>query len=170
MFLSFLKWGVPALIIALVVASFATTKTFHVEKTIPAPPDAVWAVLMDTDAYAEWNPVFVEVKGPYTEGAQVLNKVKDPSGALLEMTATVKTLRPNQELRQAGGIPGLLTFDHRWLLEPVEGGTLVTQHEVDRGLGLWFWNSDWIEPAYSATNEALATRVQLLANEPPTEQ
>ena len=161
---SLLKWGVPAAVpIVLIVAvagALATRKTFHVEIWIPAPPEAVWEVLIDTEAYPQWNPVFVEVDGAYAEGETVLNRVREPSGAILEMTATVETLLPRAELRQSGGIPGILTFDHRWLLEPADGGTNVVQHEVDRGIGLWFWSSDWLEPAYAAANEALAERVR----------
>ena len=132
----------------------------------PAPPEAVWKVLMDVESYPQWNPVFIEVAGVYAEGKEVLNRVREPSGEILEMTATVETLVPGAELRQSGGIPGVLTFDHRWLLEPVEGGTRVIQHEVDRGIGLWFWNADWIEPAYAATNDALAERVRSLMAKP----
>ncbi len=166
MFRSLPKRGLPALWVVLTLvaiaaaASFATQKTFHVEIDIPASPDAVWAVLVDTAAYPQWNPVFVEVDGAYAEGETVLNRVREPDGAILEMTATVETLIPGAELRQSGGIPGILTFDHRWLLEPADGGTKVIQHEVDRGIGLWFWSSDWLEAAYAATNEALAERVR----------
>lgn len=156
-----LKWGLPVLALV-VVTAFATRKTFHVETVIPASPEQVWAVLMDTKGYPEWNPVFVAVQGQYGEGAKMQNTVRDPDGKLLEMTATVKTLTPARELRQKGGMPGIITFDHQWLLEPVEGGTKVTQHEVDRGIGLWFWNSDWIEPAYRSVNEALESRANRL--------
>lgn len=102
---------------------------------IPTTP-VVWAVLVDTASYPEWNPTCVAIEGDYTEDATVLNKVKDPSGKLLEMTATVRTLAPNRELRQVGGMPGIIAFDHCWILEPVEGGTRVVQHEIDRGAGL----------------------------------
>ena len=96
----------------------------------------------------------------------MLNRVREPSGAILEMTATVETLLPSAELRQSGGIPGILTFDHRWLLEPTDGGTKVVQHEVDRGIGLWFWSSDWLEPAYAAANAALVERVRSVMAKP----
>ena len=119
---------------------------------------------MDTSAYPEWNPVFVEVAGKYAEGAKMLNKVRDPKGNILEMTAKVKTVHEARELRQTGGIPGVITFDHQWLLEPVEGGTRVIQHEVDRGLYLWFWDSSWIEPAYAKTTKALEERVKDLTS------
>ena len=162
MFWTILKFGLPILGVlmgALVAASMLTTKTFRVEIFIPAPPETVWAVLMETENYPDWNPTFVKVEGSYELGAKLQNTVKSPDGSLLKMTATVRALTPNRELRQTGGIPGIITFDHRWLLEPVEGGTKVTQHELDRGGFLWFWNSDWIEPAYSSTNEALARRI-----------
>lgn len=164
------KWGVPAVLVTVLIvavaASLVTRKTFVVETWIPAPPEAVWKVLIDTEAYPQWNPVFVEVEGAYVAGKTVLNRVREPGGAILEMKATVETLLPGAELRQSGGIPGILTFDHRWLLEPADDGTTVIQHEVDRGIGLWFWNSDWIEPAYTATSQALAERVLSMMEKP----
>ena len=33
------------------------------EIIIPASPDKIWTVLIDTDRYKEWNPVFVPLKG-----------------------------------------------------------------------------------------------------------
>ena len=154
-----LKFAVPAIIIVLIAGALMTKKTFHVEQFIEATPEEIWEVLMDTSTYPEWNPVFVQVEGVYAEGAKMLNKVKAPQGDLLEMSATVKTLRTTRELRQTGGLPGIITFDHQWLLEPVEGGTILTQREVDRGLYLWFWDSSWIEPAYQRVNEALKHEV-----------
>ena len=153
------KWGVPLLFAIVAAAAVLTKKTFHVETVVAAPPEAVWAVLTDTRRYSDWNPVFVAVDGAYAEGQTVTNTVRFPDGSDVEMAATVKTVSDREELRQTGGIPGFLTFDHQWLLEPVEGGTRVVQHEVDRGLWLWFWNSDWIEPAYSDVLDALAKRV-----------
>lgn len=157
--MTLLKWGAGIVLAGALALAMLGKKTFHVETVIPAPPEAVWTVLMATEKYPEWNPTFVEVTGPYEAGGAVLNKVRDPNGEILEMTATVAELVANKTLRQRGGIWGIITFDHRWLLEPVAGGTKVTQHEVDRGLYLWFWNSSWIEPAYARTNEALKKRV-----------
>lgn len=157
--MTLLKWGVGIVLLGAIALALLGKKTFHVEMVIPAPPEAVWAVLMATEKYPEWNPTFVEVGGPYVAGGTVLNKVRDPNGNVLEMKANIKELVANQKLRQRGGIWGIITFDHQWLLEPVSGGTKVIQHEVDRGLYLWIWDSSWIEPAYERTNEALKARV-----------
>lgn len=161
-----MKTGILKLSLAslglLLVASFLTTKTFTAEITIAAPPEKVWAVLMDTQSYPDWNPTFVAVSPPYALGAKISSRVVKPDGAFIDMTPTVKTLRANRELGQGGGVPGILTYHHKWLLEPVAGGTHVRQIDVDRGGFLWFWDSSWVEPAYQRANEALAARVLAL--------
>ncbi|MEL0150590.1 MAG: SRPBCC domain-containing protein [Rhodobiaceae bacterium] len=161
-----MKTGILKLSLAslglLLVASFLTTKTFRAEITIAAPPEKVWAVLMDTQSYPDWNPTFVAVSPPYALGAKISSRVVKPDGSFIDMTPTVKTLRANRELGQGGGVPGILTYHHKWLLEPVAGGTHVRQIDVDRGGFLWFWDSSWVEPAYQRANEALAARVLAL--------
>ena len=146
----------------LLVASFFTTKTFRADITIAAPPEKVWAVLMDTHSYPDWNPTFVAVSPPYALGAKISSRVVKPDGAFIDMTPTVTALVTNRELRQSGGLPGVLTYNHAWLLAPVHGGTHVRQIDVDRGGFLWFWDSSWVEPAYQRANEALAARVLAL--------
>ena len=143
----------------LIIASFLTSKTFEAEITIAAAPEKIWEVLMDTGAYPDWNPTFVKVSGPYKVGTKMSLRVMKPDGAFVEMRPTLKALVPNRELHQGGGVPGVLTYNHRWTLQPVEGGTLVRQTDVDRGAFLWFWDSGWIEPAFRLANEALARRV-----------
>ena len=126
---------------------------------VPAPPEAVWAVLTDTQAYGDWNPVFIRVDGDYAAGARVKNTVRAPGEETLEIEAVVETVVPAREIRQSGGMPGLLTFNHQWLLVPENGGTRVIQHDVDRGLFMWFWDSNWIVPSYTEASEALRDRV-----------
>ena len=118
----FLLFGF-AVVIGLGLLSYTTTKTFRVEVFIPAPPEAVWAVLADTDSYPEWNPLYVQVDGSYEEGGSVTAHVRFPDGSVPKMSVSVDTVTPAEELRQSGGVPGFITFDHQWLLEPAEGGT-----------------------------------------------
>lgn len=151
--------SIIVLVLLIGAAAIFSNKTYRVERTISATPEAVWAVLMDTAAYGEWNPVFVKVEGSYAAGGTVLNTFKDPSGKLFDVTNKVEALEPNRLLRQKGGFTGMLTFDHQWLLEPVEDGTKVTQYEIDRGLYVWFWDDSWIIPKYSEVLQALDREV-----------
>ena len=134
-------------------------KVVHTEIEIAAPASEIWAVLSDAERYTEWNPVIIKVAGQYAPGAELSNTVRDGSGQESVMTSKVLRFQPNQELNQFGGLPGLLTFDHQWILEPTATGTRVIQHEEYRGIGIWFWNESWVEPAYSKANEALRERV-----------
>ena len=154
-----LKWVVAPLVLILIILTFTGKKTFHVEIFIPAPPENVWAVLMDTKAFGEWNPVFTKVEGNYRKGGKIKNQVQAPNDQVMNITAAVTELIENKELRQYGGLWGFVTFDHQWLLEPTEGGTKVIQHEVDKGFYMWFWDSSWIEPSYTRVSEALKERV-----------
>ena len=148
---------VPVMLIG--TAAIFSNKTYRVERIISATPEEIWAVLMDTAAYGEWNPVFVKVEGSYAAGGTVLNTFKDPSGKLFDVTNKVEALEPNRLLRQKGGFTGVLTFDHQWLLEPAEGGTKVIQYEIDRGIYVWFWDDSWIMPKYTEVLQALEREV-----------
>ena len=134
-------------------------KSVHAELVIEAPPEKIWAVLTDAPSYAEWNPVFVEVNGEYGEGKTMTYQMKDPKGAVTEVKAEIIKFAPNEELNQFGGMRGILTFDHHWILEPVEGGTKVIQHEDYRGIGVWFWDPSWFQTAYGEAIVALRDRV-----------
>ena len=148
---------VPVMLIG--AAAIFSNKTYRVERIISATPEEIWAVLMDTAAYGEWNPVFVKVEGSYSADGTVLNTFKDPSGKLFDVTNKVEALEPNRLLRQKGGFTGVLTFDHHWLLEQAEGGTKVIQYEIDRGIYVWFWDDSWIVPKYTEVLQALEREV-----------
>ena len=148
-----------SLLFIIAAAAIFSKKTYQVERVINASPEKIWAVLMDTTNYGDWNPVFVKVEGAYSDG-KVVNTFKDPSGKLYEVANKVKAVEPNRRLHQTGGMAGVLTFDHQWLLQPSEDGTKVTQYEVDRGLYVWFWDDSWILPKYNETLAALDREVK----------
>ena len=54
---SLVRWGISTavliVLIVVVAGALATRKTFHVAIWIPAPPEAVWEVLIDTGAYPQ---------------------------------------------------------------------------------------------------------------------
>ena len=152
-------------VLGILAAVLALTgrKSVHTEIVIPAPPEAVWAVLSDPAHFSEWNPVIVDVQGAYREGEQVTNRVII-DGSESTMASRVVRVEPNRLLNQRGGPSGILTFDHTWQLEPVENGTHVRQREEYRGIGVWFWDASVMEPLYGQANEALRARVLDLAS------
>jgi len=133
--------------------------TVHTKIVIPAPADVVWSVLTDTGGYKDWNPVLIPVEGELREGEKLKYRMIQPDGKESIVGAKVVKMVNQQLLNQTGGIPGVLTFNHKWLLNPVDGETRVTQHEEYRGIWVWFWDHSWVEPAYTQANEALKNRV-----------
>ena len=138
---------------------FVSCATVHTETVIEAPPAAVWAVLTDTQAYKEWNPVLIPIEGKLAQGETLRYQMVEPGKDPVEVKSKVKRIVEEKLLNQSGGVWGILTYDHRWMLEPVDGGTKVTQHEEYRGIGVWFWDYSWVEPAYAEANEKLKQRV-----------
>ncbi len=151
--------AIPLLAAALAALASTGCKSVDAQLTIPAPPEEIWSVLMDGESYGEWNPVLVEVDGEFREGATLSYQMMTESGEATPVDARVVKVDPARELNQSGGIWGLLTFDHHWILEPVEAGTRVTQHEDYTGIGVLFWDPSWFEQAYDRGNRALRARV-----------
>ena len=86
-------------------------------------------------------------------------QMRTADGGTTPVEPVVRRLVDGREINQFGGMPGILTFDHTWRLEPVAGGTRVTQHEEYRGIGVWFWNPAWVESAYQDGLVALEARL-----------
>ena len=156
------KWLWIALTNAAIVAVlYINCRTeMHTEIVIDATPEEVWAVLIDTERYPEWNPVFVEADGKFQVGTSISNQVVEPCKDAVVMTANVLAVEPLSHINQSGGIPGIITFDHHYYLEAEGAGTRVIQHETDMGLYMYFWDSSWVEPAYASVNEALKAQVE----------
>ena len=64
-----LKTPIIALIVVLSAALiWLPRKSFEAELIIAARPEVVWAAQTDTDGYAEWNSIFVNVIGVMQTG------------------------------------------------------------------------------------------------------
>ena len=161
------KWMVAATVLSasiFVALYLLGRETFHAEITIEATPEEVWSVLSDAPGYAAWNPLLVPVSGDFSEGAEVEYQMTLPDGKQSTMKSRVTKVVALEELGQHAGIPGVLTADHTWRLEPTRGGTRVIQHEVDNGAAMLFWDSSWVQPTYERVNLALKRRVEQLQN------
>ena len=140
-------------------SKFLGHKAVHTEIFIEAPPEEVWAVITDAQSYPSWNTVIVNVKGRYAPGAMIDNLVVENDGTEAWIESRVELFDPPRHLNQFGGYPGIITFDHHYVLQPKDGGTHVTQREDYTGLYVHFWDADWLEPAYSKVNKALRAEV-----------
>lgn len=107
------------------------------EIEIDASPEAVWAVLADTDAYPDWNPFVRKVEGELREGAKLEVRIAPPGGRAMTFKPVVLAAEPGRELRWLGRLllPGLFDGEHSFRLEPLEGGrTRFTQAESFSGI------------------------------------
>ncbi len=161
-----LTLSVLGLISILVLLYVFGKKSVHHEITIPASPKSVWQVLVATERYPEWNPVMVSAKGRLQPGQQVQYTFRQEADKEYVIPATVKTIEEEKLLNQVGGTAGILTYDHRYSLEKVEGGTKVVIHEEYRGIAVPFWNPAPVADAYQRLNEALRARtIEVARNE-----
>ena len=157
-----LRWillSVATLVIVVAAMAILPEKSVRTELVIEATPSEIWAVLTDGSGYPEWNPVFTAVQGEHREGATVEYTMVLPGSDPTQVKVTVVRAEEGRELNQFGGTRGILTFDHHWTLEPVDGGTRVVQHEYYRGIGVLFWDTSSMGPTYDRANAALRDRV-----------
>ncbi|TMU55132.1 SRPBCC domain-containing protein [Flagellimonas algicola] len=149
--------GVIAIMLILTVTG---RKSAHHEITIKASPEKVWKVLTDMNDYSNWNPVMKLLEGEVKEGNEVKYRFTQDADNISEIGATVVQITPNRLLNQKGGIPLVLTFNHKYILEPTGSSTKVTIHEDYKGIGVNFWNPKGVEEAYGKLNMALKVRVE----------
>jgi hypothetical protein len=145
-----------------------TTRLFRVEITattdVAAPADQTWAVLVDTAAYPDWNPLIRRLDGRLAvgEGLEV-DFQPDPASPARTMRPRVVALEPGRRFAWLGrlGLPGLVDGRHTFLVEPTEGGSRLVQHEVLSGLLVPFARrllAVDTPRAFVALNDALAAR------------
>lgn len=158
------RFMIIALVIigVLVVLFVLGRKSVHSEIVIKAQPTDVWKVLMDNGSYQEWNTVLIPLNGELKEGEKVLYEFNQDENTKSEISSKVKKIVPNNLLNQGGGIPGILTFNHKYILEEVNEGTKVIIHEDYRGIMVPFWNAKPVEKAYERLNFELKNRVESL--------
>lgn len=157
------KWLIGLLVVALVLLVLYLTgkKSVQAEIRIRATTDEVWAVLMDVPKVKEWNPVLIPLEGELKEGATLKYEFhQDDEKKATVMNAQVKQLIPNKLIRQKGGMVGLLTFDHQYLLEAMGEETRVSIREQYRGIMVPFWNPAPVEAAYERLLHHLKERME----------
>ena len=144
----------------LIISNFFITKTFKAEIIINQKPEIVWNYLVDKDSYQNWNEVLIPTSGDFIKNKKI-NYEMTYDNSKSNISSKIINIVESKELNQKGGIFGVLTFNHKYLLEEFEENkTKLIQYEVDRGFGLLFWNSDLVEPSYEKSNENLKKLIE----------
>jgi hypothetical protein len=111
--------------------------TITTEKQIDASPSTVWKVLTDFASYPEWNPFLTSAVGSPVEGSKMKVRFEPPGGRGLNMSPTILSVVPEQELKWLGHfvVPGIFDGEHHFLIRDMgNGSTRFTQKEMFRGL------------------------------------
>ena len=152
--------ALAVIVATLLVLAITSRKSVEASVVIQADAATVWSVISDPTSYPDWNPILTAVAGDFAPGEIMDVDMKNENGSVSKVKARVKSAVPNRKLNQVGGVPGVLTFNHVWTLEPTDGGTRVTQHEVYRGIGVLFWDPSWVGSTYQRANRNLKQRIE----------
>ena len=94
--------------------------TLRTEIEIPASPDAVWDVLADRDAYAEWNPFIRSSTGDLVVGRRIANaQGRRRQGVDVRAQAAGGRAGTRAALdREERGFGGIFDGEHAFRIEP----------------------------------------------------
>ena len=157
-------YPVATTIVVLCVVIFGFAPRWDILTTIEirTPPSRIWAVLTDTRAYPEWNPMIAGLKGKLAAG-EVVENIEGYGDDRTIFWPRILVAKQDQELRWLGhlwGIPRLLDGEHYFLLQPTPEGTLLTQGEHFTGVVLWIFDVCRLMRPFEAMNVALKARAE----------
>jgi hypothetical protein len=133
------------------------------EIEIDAPVARVWAVLVDFDGYASWNPFMVRIDGRPEPGAKIAIEIAPPNMKRRVMRERVFAVKPNEELWWGAGPAGIMKGRHFFKLEQLAPGrTRLVHGEEFTGIVVPFVRGllKNIELGFVACNEALKRHVE----------
>ena len=137
-------------------------RSVHSTITINATPNQVWEVITNTSQYSEWNSVMNLHEGDIKEGSLVKYRFTQEEGKFYDIPSKVKKITPSALLNQGGGTFGVITFDHKYILEEKKGKTVLTIHEDYHVVFVPFWNPEPVRKAYYRLNKDIKNRVESL--------
>jgi hypothetical protein len=132
---------------------------------IEASPDAVWSVLADLAAYAQWNPFIRSASGTLAEGERIDVEIRPPQGRGMRLRPTLRVVDPGRELRWLGhlGVPGIFDGEHGFTIEATPGGSRLTHEEHFSGALVPLFARGLRKrylPAFESMNDALKARTE----------
>lgn len=138
------------------------SRTVSTTMLIDAPREDVWRVVVDFDAYAEWNP-YMRIAGDTAAHGRSIDVLLEPGGDARELSATIYVFKPPRKLRWQSRLlaPGLMDVEYEVIVAPVsERVTELTQRAREEGLLVPVTSSVPTEEGLESMAAALARRVE----------
>ncbi len=103
---------------------------------IPAPAEAIWAVIADLERWCEWNPLYPKAEGQIRMGAPLTLEVVVPGQAPRVIRPVVTDWVPNEQLLWKLSMMGGLAKSTRYIeIEQLSAtGCIFSNGEVFEGL------------------------------------
>ena len=151
----------PLLVLIAVIVLLAITgkSSVHQEILIQSTPEKVWNTLINTGDYS-WNPVMQLQRGELEEGQKVTYLFTQDEETSYEINTKVIEITKDSLLHQRGGVPMIITFNHKYILQKVDSGTLLIIHEDYSGIYTHFWNTASVNDAYARLGNAIKKQVE----------
>ena len=157
--------GTLVLIGCLLVLWLIGKKSVTAEVTIHASGEKVWQSLTRFEQVREWNKVLIPIEGTMQEGKKIKYEFYQAAGKeATVMRAKVKAVTTEKLIHQTGGLPLVLTFNHKYILEQQPHATKVIIHEEYRGLMVPFWSPKPVALAYERLLNSLKDEVVAATN------
>jgi hypothetical protein len=152
-------------VFASTTAGEANVKSLDTSIDIEAPPERVWTILMDFEAYPAWNPFITSIEGERRVGGKLSAQLSPPGGKPMTFKPTVQVFEEGTELTWLGRLfmPGIFDGRHTLRVEPRAGGSRFIHREqftgITSGLLMRFIGED-TGRSFHLMNEALKERAE----------
>jgi hypothetical protein len=137
-------------------------KFYEASSTIAAAPEAIWAILTDGGAYADWDSGVQRVEGKIAPGEKL--KVVSEANPGRAFPVKVTEFQPGRSMTWSGGMPlGLFKGVRTFALVPEDGGgTRFTMREEYSGpmLPLIWRSMPDLQPSFDKFAAGLKARAE----------
>jgi hypothetical protein len=147
-------------------------KELRREVEIAATAERVWSVLVDFDAYPDWNPFIRSIHGICEPGDRLTVRIEPPGARAMTFKPTVLRVEPARELAWLGRVllPGVFDGEHKFTIEQLDGGrSRLVQCERFSGVLVPVLGKaiTATEHGFEAMNAALKKRSEAAQPSPP---
>lgn len=161
--MKYLLISVGIIVVVFLVLVLVGKKSVRSEVLVDAPIGDVWKVITTPAEYDEWNTVINSVKGKMQEGQEVNFTFHQGEGKSYPIKATVKKVEEQKLVNQFGGMTGIMTFNHKFILEESGNQTKLVIHEEYRGAMVPFWNAEPVGAAYDKLVGEIKARAESIS-------